>query len=392
MTILGTKTLSTLGRCLSWTVPRRWSRPPQSVYHNPSHIPMFTRDQGGKGRHCFAWFSRDVRAAGGSLVVRKHELAHSRMAGQRLVEAVAGGHIATATSILPSASVSPASLFFPLDGRLVQAHLQAERRKRLTNAWLLIGTEHFGLPRTRKGEAELKQRSTGRGAADDFSSSTRALSPPLMMLERSSWDAMWLFHLGQLNCFILSGVAQRMLSMRNKVDSLVWPTMKLIRAQTRSRDTHTHDRQPWRASRRRVRLLLCVALFLRKSGFKSQYFCGDRLAFGTCCSVRVGWKTCIGDSHLIQMSPDQEGQWRRGRSYEWSRSLWQGDLQVASEERWRVVENKVIVAGGRRPKKGKMWWMLLRQWTQSWTSTVSFCALWWRRRWIWSSYGCGIRV
>ena len=90
MPILGTKTLSTLGRCFSSTVRHRWSGPTQSVYHMPSYIPMFSRDQGSKVRHCFAWFSRDVRDAGGSLVELKHELVHSRRTDQILVEAVAG--------------------------------------------------------------------------------------------------------------------------------------------------------------------------------------------------------------------------------------------------------------------------------------------------------------
>ena len=155
----------------------------------------------GKAHHCFAWFSRDVRDAGGSLVERKHERAHSRMAGQRLVETVAGDprsdrHLDTAIDV----RVARQPFFFSLDGRPLQGHLQAERRKRLANAWLLIGTEHIGLPRTRKGEAELKRRSTGRGAADDFSSSRRALSTQIMMLEGSSWDGMWPFQNVQKSC------------------------------------------------------------------------------------------------------------------------------------------------------------------------------------------------
>ena len=69
-------------------------------------------------------------------------------------------HVPTATSIVTSTSVPPASLFFFLGGRLVQTHLQAERRTHVASVRLPIGSEHFGQPRTRKGEAELKRRST----------------------------------------------------------------------------------------------------------------------------------------------------------------------------------------------------------------------------------------
>ena len=65
-------------------------------------------------------------------------------------------------------------LFF-FGGRVVQTHLQAERRKPLTNARLPTGSEHLSLPRTRKGEADLKQRSKGGGAADLLSPSARAV-------------------------------------------------------------------------------------------------------------------------------------------------------------------------------------------------------------------------
>ena len=125
ITILGTKTLSTLGRCLSSTVLHRYSRPTQSVYHMPSHIPMFSRDQGSKGRHCFAWFSRDVRDAGGSLVELKHELVHSRRTDQILVEAVAGDPRTDRHLDTVDVRVTSQPFFFP--GREASANALSSR-------------------------------------------------------------------------------------------------------------------------------------------------------------------------------------------------------------------------------------------------------------------------
>ena len=86
------------------------------------------------GRHCFAWHSRDVRDAGGSLVSREHERVCRRVTGQcpttgqRLFDAVTGdqrsdSHLDTNIDVR-----APVSLVF-LGGRLVQLHLQAEHRK-----------------------------------------------------------------------------------------------------------------------------------------------------------------------------------------------------------------------------------------------------------------------
>ena len=54
------------------------------------------------------------------------------------------------------------------EGKRLQlcASSQAHTRKRLTNAGPSIGGGHFGPPRTRKGEADLKRRTMGRGADD----------------------------------------------------------------------------------------------------------------------------------------------------------------------------------------------------------------------------------
>ena len=94
------------------------------VWPRPSRPVGYARHPGGdqavgrgKGRHCFAWFSRDVRDAGGSLVERKHERAHSPMTGQSLVEAVTGDprsdrHLGTAIGV----RVVSQPFFFPWTG------------------------------------------------------------------------------------------------------------------------------------------------------------------------------------------------------------------------------------------------------------------------------------
>ena len=117
------------------------------------------------------------------------------MTGQGLVDAVAGDqstdrHFDTHIDVrvISQSTAQPSSW--------VGAQL-ASRTQETCHEYMASHCErvqHFGLPQTRKGEAELKFRSMGRGAADFFLPSARAVSSQIVMsLEGPAWEALWTY-------------------------------------------------------------------------------------------------------------------------------------------------------------------------------------------------------
>ena len=129
-----------------------------------------------------AWHSRDVRDAEGSLVGCNHERVRRQIVGrrpttgQRLVDAVTGDQSTDRhldTDINVRATSQPC---FP--GREAGANALASRAQETSRE--CTNWEHCGLPRTRKGQVDLKQRSTPSAGAVFYSK----------MLEGRAWVAL----------------------------------------------------------------------------------------------------------------------------------------------------------------------------------------------------------
>ena len=151
MPILGTKTLSTLGRCLSSTVRHHWSRPPQSVYHMSSPHSDVQPRSGKQGPSLFRlvlkrrpWCWRQSGWTQPGARPQSNDRSDPGRSCRRRPT------YRPPPRYLPSATVSPVSLFFFVNGRPAQTHLQAERRKRLANAL----TSHWDRARRPTAHAE----------------------------------------------------------------------------------------------------------------------------------------------------------------------------------------------------------------------------------------------